>query len=168
MLAKKLNVGDGAIRTIINRLKEAGVIEISKEGCKLTSKGCRVWKEFEEYFPKRTEISNSELAKAQYNFAFLVKNSGHKVKSGIEQRDAAIMAGAKRAVIIVAKGEHLTIDSVSDDIVKAFPRTASQILAAMQPKENDVVVIVGGDSLQAAKRGAFAASWALVENDKSR
>ena len=31
-LAEKLNVGDGAVRTIISRLKEAGLIETSKEG----------------------------------------------------------------------------------------------------------------------------------------
>ena len=38
-LAEKLNVGDGAVRTIISRLKEAGLIETSKEGCSLTKKG---------------------------------------------------------------------------------------------------------------------------------
>ena len=47
-LAEKLNVGEGAIRTIINRLKDAGLIVTSKEGCNLTDKGLSVWKRFEE------------------------------------------------------------------------------------------------------------------------
>ena len=38
-LAEKLEVGDGAVRTIISRLKDAGLIETSKEGCNLTKKG---------------------------------------------------------------------------------------------------------------------------------
>jgi len=97
-LADKLNVGDGAIRTIISRLKDAGLILPSKEGCHLTEKGLKVWKQFKEFFPERAEIGKTELTTAEYNYGFLVKNSGHKVKSGIEQRDAAIMGGARRAI----------------------------------------------------------------------
>ncbi len=81
-LAEKLNVGDGAVRTIISRLKDAGLIETSKEGCNLTKKGLEVWRQFEEIFPKRVEIPQSELAESEFNFAFLVKNSGQKVEVG--------------------------------------------------------------------------------------
>ena len=166
-LAKQLDVGEGAIRTIINRLKDAGLIETSKEGCNLTSKGLSVWKQFEEHFPKRVEIGKTELTKADYNYAFLVKNSGHKIKSGIEQRDAAIIAGATRAVIIVAKKGHLTIESVSSNLEKEFPEATNQILKNIQPENNDVIIIVGASARQKAKHGAFAASWALLEDDKN-
>ena len=40
-LAEKLYVGDGAVRTIISRLRDADLIETSKEGCNLTKKGVR-------------------------------------------------------------------------------------------------------------------------------
>src|SRR5512137_1314699 len=73
-LAEKLNVGDGAVRTIISRLKEAGLIETSKEGCNLTRKGQETWKQFEEIFPVRVEIPRSELIESEFVFAFLVKN----------------------------------------------------------------------------------------------
>ncbi|MEM3441859.1 MAG: winged helix-turn-helix domain-containing protein [Candidatus Bathyarchaeia archaeon] len=92
-LAEKLNVGDGAIRTIVSRLKDAGLIVTSREGCKLTEKGLSVWKSLEEAFPVRVEMERTSLTTSEYNYAFLVKNKGHKVKSGIEQRDAAIMGG---------------------------------------------------------------------------
>jgi len=162
-LAKKLDVGEGAIRTIINRLKEAGLIETSKEGCNLTSKGFNVWKQFVEHFPKRVEIGKNELTKADYNYAFLVKNSGHKIKSGIEQRDAAIVAGATRAVVIVSKQGHLTIESVSNNLEQEFPEAARQLLKGMKPENNDVIIIVGAAAPQKAKHGAFAASWALLD-----
>ena len=38
-LAKKLEVGEGTVRTIISRLKNSGLIETSKEGCSLTNNG---------------------------------------------------------------------------------------------------------------------------------
>jgi predicted transcriptional regulator len=164
-LAEKIGVGDGAIRTIINHLKDAGLIETSKTGCTLTTKGLNIWKKFEEFFPKRGEIGKTELTTAEHNYAFLVKNSGHKVKSGIEQRDAAIVAGAKRAVVIVSKGGHLSIKSVSNDISKEFPKAADQILKVTQPEDNDVIVIAGADAPQKAKHAAFAAGWALLNSD---
>lgn len=167
-LAEKLNVGDGVIRTIINHLKDADLIETSKAGCTLTVKGLNTWKKFEEFFPKRGEIERTELTNAEHNYAFLVKNSGHKIKSGIEQRDVAIVAGAKRAVVIVSKGGHLSIESVSSDITKEFPKAANQILRVIQPEDNDVIVIASADALQKAKNAAFAASWALLNNDNKK
>ncbi len=167
-LAEKLSVGDGAIRTIINHLKDADLIETSKAGCTLTAKGIGIWKKFTEFFPKRGEIERTDLTNAEHNYGFLVKDSGHKVKSGIEQRDAAIVAGAKRAVVIVCKGGHLSIESVSNNIAKDFPTATKQILKVIQPEDNDVIVITGADVLQKAKHAAFAASWALINNDKKK
>ena len=161
-LAKKLNVGDGAVRTIISRLKEADLIDTSKEGCSLTKKGSEVWKQFEKVFPKRIEIPKSELNTSEYNFAFLVRNSGEKVQSGIDQRDAAIIAGARKALVSVFKNGHLRIESVSDCIEKQYPAAANQILKEMKPEDNDVIIVAGSDTPLKAKRGAFAASWSLV------
>lgn len=161
-LAQKLKVGDGAVRTIISRLKETGLIETSKEGCHLTKKGHDVWGQFEEVFPKRVDLPASELSNSEFNHAFLVKNSANKVNSGIDQRDAAIIAGARKALIIISKNAHLCIQSVSDSIEKEYPQAAKQILYSLNPQENDVVIIAGAESALKAKRGAFAASWSLV------
>jgi len=161
-LAEKLNVGDGAVRTIISRLREAALIETSKEGCTLTQKGLDIWRQFQEIFPKRVEIPRSELAQSEFNFAFLVKKSAQKVKSGIDQRDAAIIAGARKALVIVIKNGHLCIESVSDCIEKQYPKAANLLLKELIPQEDDVIIISGAESYLKAKRGAFAASWSLI------
>jgi len=161
-LAEQLNVGDGAVRTIISRLREADLIETSKEGCNLTKKGQEVWRQFEEIFPKRVEISRSELAESEFNFAFLVKSNGVKVGSGIDQRDAAIIAGARKALVIIFKNGHLYIESVSDAIEQQYPKAANVILEKLAPQDNDVIIIAGADSALKAKRGAFAAGWSLI------
>ena len=165
-LAEKLSVGEGAIRTIIGRFKSAGLIITSKEGCSLTDKGLTVWKNFEGAFPKRVEIEKTALTISEYNYAFLVKNKGHKVKSGIDQRDIAIMGGARRALVIVFKNDRLIIESISNSIERDFPKAAKIILRDLKPAENDVIIIAGADDLLRAKRGAFAASWVLIGNDE--
>jgi len=163
-LAEKLNVGEGAIRTIISRLKDAGLLVTSKEGGVLTNKGLSVWKNFVKFFPKRVEIEKTALTTSEYNYAFLVKNKGHKVKSGIDQRDAAIMGGARRALVIVFKNNQLMIESVSNSVEKDFPEAAKAILKALKPEDNDVIIIAGAENPLKAKRGAFAASWVLIGN----
>ena len=165
-LAEKMSVGEGAIRTIISRLRDSGLIVCAKEGCSPTEKGAVVWKKFEELYPQRTEIARTELTNATYNYAFLVKASADKVKSGIEQRDAAIIAGAKRATVIVAKNGTLKIESVSEDIGKDFPKATSQISKDLKPEDNDVIIVAGADTLLNAMHGAFAAGWSLVDGEK--
>jgi predicted transcriptional regulator len=165
-LAEKLNIGEGAIRTIISRLKNEKLIVTSKEGCTLTDKGLSIWKNFEDAFPKRVEIGKTALTTSEYNYAFLVKNKAHKVKSGIDQRDAAIMGGARRALVIVFKNDRLIIESISNSIEKDFPEAANVILRDLKPEDNDVIIIAGADKLLKAKRGAFAASWVLISNDE--
>ncbi|MCW4010216.1 MAG: DUF4443 domain-containing protein [Candidatus Bathyarchaeota archaeon] len=161
-LAEKMKVGEGAIRTIISRLKDADLLITRKEGCSLTEKGKAVWKKFEELFPKRGEVERNVLAHSAHNYAFLVRNSGHKITSGIEQRDAAIMGGAERAIAIVSKNGHLSIDSVSGSIEKEFPKAAERILSDLKPEDNDVIIIAGADTTVRAMRGAFAAAWVLI------
>ncbi|MGE5187820.1 MAG: DUF4443 domain-containing protein [Betaproteobacteria bacterium] len=161
-LAEQLNVGDGAVRTIISRLREAELINASKEGCNLTQKGCEVWRQFEEMFPKRVNLPKSELIGSDFNHAFLVKNRGEKVESGIDQRDAAIIAGARKALVVVYQKGHLRIEGVSSSLEKEYPKAANQILTTLDPQENDVVIVAGGDTPLKAKRGAFAASWSLI------
>lgn len=165
-LAKKMKVGEGAVRTIISRLRDSGLIATSKEGCVLTEKGISVWQNFESVFPKRVEIKKTALTTSDYSYSFLVKDKGNKVKSGIDQRDAAIMGGARRAIVIVFKSGRLIIDSVSDSVKKDFPEAADIILEKLNPEENDVIIIAGANSPFKAKRGAFAASWVLISNEE--
>ena len=163
-LAENLNVGEGAVRTIIGRLKDAGLVATSKTGCSLTNKGLRLWKEYKLIFKKKVEIIKSELAFANYNFAILIKNRGHKVKSGVEQRDAAVMAGAKGATTIVLKEGCLILPSVSGNVTKDFPKAANQIVQLLEPEENDVIIIGSADNLGKAEYGTLAAAWTLLND----
>ena len=161
-LAEQLNVGDGAIRTIISRLREADLIDASKAGCELTEKGKAIWHQFEKIFPKEIDFGKSELNPNEYNYSFLVKNCGEKVGSGINQRDAAIIAGARKAFVMVYQKGHLKIETVVDDMEKQYPKTTKQIIEQLQPQDNDAIVIASAESSFKAKRGAFAASWSLI------
>ncbi len=106
------------------------------------------------------------MTTSEYSYAFLVKNKGNKVRSGIDQRDAAIMGGARRAIVIVFKNGHLMIRSISNSLETDYPEAANLILEKLKPEDNDVIIIAGADSQLKAKRGAFAASWVLIGDNE--
>jgi hypothetical protein len=80
----------------------------------------------------------------------------------MDQRDAAVMAGAKNATTMVLKDGKLVIPSVTNDLVKDFPRAANQ-LKILKPGEMDVIMIVGSDSSEKSEYGALAAAWTLLD-----
>ena len=164
-LADKIGVGDGAVRTIINRLKVAELISNTKEGCVLTQGGQEVWRQFEQVFPKRTEIPKTEITPSEFNYGFMVKGCGDSIKSGIDQRDTAIIAGAKRAIVLIAKQGHLHVASVDQCIEKEYGKAALEILKRIASYDNkDVIIIAGAETPLKAKMGAFAAAWSLIDN----
>ena len=163
-LAEELRIGQGATRTIINRLKAAGLISTSKIGCILTERGRKVLEEYKKTFLKKAEIKDFKLVDAKYNFAVLAKNCGHKIRSGMEQRDSAVKVGAKGTVTLVYKDGRLMVPSVDVDFVSDFPKTAEYIIRVFQPKENDVIIISGADSTDLAEYGAAAAAWTLFDD----
>jgi predicted transcriptional regulator len=160
-LAKSLKVGEGVARTIVRRLTDAGLIGISKAGCFLTEKGLRLWKDYNSVV-KKAEIDGSELNPEGYNIAVLVKKQGCKVKSGMEQRDAAVMNAAKGAITMRFERGCLVIPSVSGDVNKDFPKAAAQILRVLKPEDGDAIVIVTADDREKAEWGALAATWTLL------
>jgi len=163
-LAKNLGTGEGTVRTIIKRLKDSNLIEISREGCRLTSFGRKLWEKFKRKIPKKVFLEKNEFSLAQYSVAVLVKGYGSKVGTGMKQRDAAIMAGADRAITMVAKDKKLIIPRISDNIAKDYPIAYKQIVKLLNPEQNDVVIVGTAKTREKAEYGALAAALTLLED----
>jgi len=163
-LAKELGVGEGAVRTLLDRLRYADLVDCSRNGCALSVKGNRVWKEYSSVM-RKVKIGKNDLTACKHSYAALIKGSGEKVRSGIEQRDAAIVMGAKSVTTIIFKNGKLVIPSVSPNLEKDFPEVAGQITKSLQPAENDVIVVAGADDKLKAEYSVLAATWTLINQD---
>jgi len=161
-LSEKLALGRGATRTLLARLVEAQLICTSRSGCSLTDEGKRILRKIEEVIPCISEIGRNELTFAEYNVAVQVRNRGEKVGKGIEQRDAAVRAGAKGAVTLIYRDEKLILPTITVDAAESYPVAYKQIISLMDLKENDVAIIVCADSLKNAEYGALAAAWTII------
>ena len=143
-------------------MKEAGLVQFSRSGCALTSKGRDLWNEINSKIATKAEINKTEVTVGSHNVAILVRGAGNRVTSGVEQRDAAIKAGALGATTLVVRGGRLVIPMISEDVSKDFPEAYRQVMETLRPQEGDAIVIGSADEPRKAEYGALAAAWTLL------
>jgi predicted transcriptional regulator len=163
-LSKKLGIGEGATRTLIERLRDEQIIAISRQGCVLTNKGEHLWKRVEKIIPSKIELEHSKLTLSTFNIAILVRGKAKKVRLGMEQRDAAVLAGAKGATTLVMSMGKLAMPREDADIKETVPDTHKKIIGSLKPSDGDVVIIGSADTHAAAEYGAISAAWVLFDD----
>ena len=164
-LSKKLQIGSGAIRTLINRLKTTNIISVSEYGCKLTDKGNSIYSELMYKIPRRMIIDAGNLATDKYSAAILVSSSAAIVKSGVEERDAVIRSGGSGATTLIYKKGKFIMKGGSRDCAKEYPDPVwNRILGNLIPNEDDVIIVVSASNVSRAEYGALAAALQLIMN----
>jgi hypothetical protein len=163
-LSKELALGEGATRTLIERLRGHGLITADRAGCALSKKGEKMWRTLHAALPKKTMVGKSKLTIGAFNVAMLVKKGADKVTSGMKQRDAALVAGAKGATTLIYSSGRLTVPPEQHDVLEEAPETCRVLVEQLKPGEDDAVVIGSADTLEKAEYGALAAALSLIDN----
>lgn len=155
-LTEKLGVGEGSVRTILDRLKREGLITSSRRGHELTAKGRR---RIRARAGKFVQIDAGGLTVGGADVATLVRRAATKVKRGIEQRDEAIKAGADGATVIVFRRGKLRFPDGFMSVEKGLAKSLVEIFS---PHEEDVIVIGTARDVASAETGARAAAQTLL------
>jgi len=163
-LSKELGLGEGATRTLISRLTNGGLTTVSKRGIQLTRSGLSILEEFRRSFPKEAIVPKSSITVSVHNFGILIRKGGSKVRSGIEQRDAAVRAGAVGAVTLLFRRGRLQMPPMKEFAGKGWEKIARGIMDIFDPKDSDAIVICGAESARKAEDGARAAARTLVNS----
>jgi DNA-binding PadR family transcriptional regulator len=159
-LAKKLGVGEGSMRTILNQLKKQSLITSSRGGHALTAKGRRALGKPLEY----VQVDAGDLTVGEVDVATIVRGAATKVKRGIEQRDEAIKAGADGATVLIFKAGELRFP---DGFAKVN-ENVEKLIKMFRPREGDVVIVGTGRDAAKAEAGAKAAARSLVKTRLAR
>jgi len=164
-LSRKLAIGEGAVRTIIKRLAQAGLLATAKEGCVLTNQGSSLYQQLRRKFSNIIILDAKQLSIDKVNAAVLIRSARHLVKKGIEQRDAAVRAGATGACTLVCSHGKFTMPLDDEPQWKLTPRDSlfQELNSSLQPKDNDVIAIIGAAGKEQAKQGAMAAALTLLQ-----
>jgi hypothetical protein len=162
-LAASSGLGEGAVRTVIKRLKEEGYAAVGASGCHLTPGGKRAYSALEEKLSRIVPVQSSTLTVGLHQVSVAVRKGGSAVGSGIDQRDSAIKIGAVGATTYVIKGGKFTIPGGSSDCERDFPSGSWKTLRKeLQPKEGDSVILCGASTPTIATLGAIAAASTLL------
>lgn len=161
-LSRDLKSGEGEVRTLVRHLDKEGLVKVTRSGISLSEAGKKLLSNMRTMLSEQIEIPSSPLTVAPFNVAVQVKGMGNSVRYGLEQRDAAISAGAQGATTLIVAKNKLVMPGTREDISGA----SSSIVAALSKltlKEHDVIVIGSADERLKAELGAKAAALELLK-----
>jgi predicted transcriptional regulator len=163
MLVQKTGLGEGSLRTILDRLEEYDLVKPSKAGRSLTDNGQRVYRKFSQMI-RVEKLNDLKMSDKVSNCIVLVKGAGESVMSGMEQRDEAIRIGRTGATTMIVKDGKLIMPGFGSDVdmEKQYPEDAKKIKELFNPEEGDVIVVGSENSYQTSEEAAWVAASTLL------
>jgi predicted transcriptional regulator len=160
-LSRTLSLGEGTTRTLLSRMKSAGLIEESKKGCSLTPLGREVAEALTSRIPSVAEVPVEEFGLEGEGVGVLVKGAADKADA-VVLRDEAVRRGARALITIALRGGRLVMPMVEEDVKSKWPSVARSIMNSFKPSNGDVILIGAADDHSTAEKGALMAAWSLA------
>lgn len=158
-LAVRSGLGEGAVRTVLGKLRDDGYADANASGWFLTPGGKRVYDSIWNKFSPIVTIHDPVPRLGDSEVALAVRGAGKSVRYGIEQRDSAVRVGATGVTTYVIEANRFTIPGGSDDCEREFPgKIWSELRKEVSPKNGDAMILCGGKDETSAKVGALAAA----------
>src|SRR5919106_2200497 len=164
LLSKELALGGGIVNTLIKHLKMQDMIHTTKSGTKMTDKGRSIYSHLRSSIPAELNVPKCSVALGKFNYAVLLKQFNFAIKSGIEQRDAAIKMGAKGATTLLYKDRGFIMPSNDGtfNLLQKEPEICKLLINRLQPIEEGDVIIIGSDDTSKRSAELAAKSAALL------
>lgn len=157
-LADRIGIGEGSMRTIIDNLRDEGLIDIKQTGIRISKAGL----DYLQKIPFQVYILDlPEITLGKHSVAVQVKGKASAVTSGMEQRDQAMKAGADGATTIIVKGDSLSVP-MNFDLDENSPEIAKAIRRLFDLNDGDIIIIGTSADMQKAEEGAMAAAFGLL------
>ncbi|MBV9179487.1 MAG: hypothetical protein JO297_20860 [Nitrososphaeraceae archaeon] len=165
LLCQELALGEGSVRTLLKHLKMQNLVKSTNGGTRLTEKGKALSSELLHSMPSETIISKCSIALGKFNYVVLLRNYAFAIKSGLEQRDAAIKMGALGATTMIYKDNKITMPGAYGNNNNNFlqeeePHVTNLLIEKLKPEENDVIII--GSDNESLRIAEFAAKNAAL------
>ena len=161
----ELRLGEGAIKTLIAHLKDAKMIDTTKSGTFLTSKGKKFSESLLKIIQKECKLEKCKITPKKHNHAIILKNYSSAIRTGLEQRDYAILYGASGCTTILYKNKKFVFPGEERDCFSRDKKSRMHILEKLCPEEGDVIIISSSDDPFVAEVSAKnSALWTLATN----
>ncbi|HXG73517.1 MAG TPA: DUF4443 domain-containing protein [Candidatus Nitrosotenuis sp.] len=164
---KQLHMGEGAVKTMIGHLREASMVSSTKSGTFLTGKGQAYIKNLLDIISGEAEIKKCKIAQGKFNYAILLKKYGFATKTGMEQRDYAVLYGALGATTLLYKDDRFVFPNEHVDCLANDLKTRNTLLDKLRPQNGDMIIIAAANEQFVAEIAAKnSALWTLATHGK--
>lgn len=164
-LCDSLRIGEGAAKTLVLRLKQSGLADTIRAGMFLTGDGRRFAEEMFRTIPSQCPVGPCSVANQRYNHAILVRGYASGIGSGIDQRDYAIMYGAKGATTLAFEGGRFVFPNEVVDCLGEDPEARTALLDGLRPMDGDLVIIASADDPFVAEISAINSALRTLYSD---
>ena len=112
----------------------------------------------------KLSVPKCSVALGKFNYAVLLKQFNFAIRSGIEQRDAAIKMGAKGATTLLYKEGRFVMPSTkgTSDPLHTEPEIHKLLNNRLRPIEDGDAIIIGSDDVSKRRAELAAKSAALL------
>lgn len=164
-MGKEIHLGEGAVKTLISHLKEAKMIDSTRSGNFLTDKGKKFTSQLQKIIPKECKIGKNSLTQSKNNHAVILKKYSSAIKTGLEQRDYAIMYGSAGCTTLVFKNNRFVFPGEDKDCLSRDKKTKQILVDELNPSEEDIIIISSSDDPFVAEISAKnSALWTIATN----
>lgn len=162
LLCRELNLAEGSIKTLVKHLKTQNIKETSNTGTRLSNNHKKYFAKLLSCIPTECKMPICSIAIGKFNYAVLLRLQRFTIRSGIEQRDAAIKIGALGATTLLYKDNKFVMPGAYNDkdFLQREVYIANLLIDKLNPEENDVVII--GSDNKNLRNAEFAAKNAAL------
>ncbi len=154
-LAKELELGEGTIRTILEKLKEKNLLESTKKGHFLSRKGREVLDGINSAVGMPKDIALKSIYPEFKKIAIRVKNAAN-FKGAYKLRDIAVKQGAEGAIILRYESKLYAPESDYETSYKELEKD-------FELENGDVLILAFSASRRNAENGAYAIAVELSQ-----
>lgn len=152
-----LNLGEGSVRSIIQILREEGIVDVYRTGVALTPIG----KDLIRNCPiEPVDCLLPDISLGYIQQGLLVRGGGKRVTSGMMQRDKAIRTGALGCCTIILKDDCLMMPP-DWNIDEKYPSAAADIRKCGM-SEGDALIFGEGEDIFSARKASMTAAMASL------
>jgi hypothetical protein len=117
--------------------------------------------------PTECQIKKCKITQGKFNHAIILKKYAFATKSGMEQRDYAIMYGATGATTLLYKDERFVFPNEHVDCLVRDLKTRNALLDSLRPENGDMIIIASANDPFIAEIAAKnSALWTLATHGR--
>ncbi|MBO3808590.1 MAG: hypothetical protein FGF50_03240 [Candidatus Brockarchaeota archaeon] len=146
-LQRLLGLGEGSVKSMVKCMKKYGLISTSASGSRLTGRGIWILKRVKLHVPELSKTGLDYLSVGRVNYMAVLRGIGPL--DALKTRDMAVRLGGSGAVLLTLKEGGFRIPYVAEDL-RSFSVKDHEELSKLSLKDNDFILIVGGEDERSA------------------